>query len=136
MNCSLSRLSLLAAVAVASMLSSPQVSSAERGWFTTAVSIYPNAERLSCGLCHNKYDGFASRNPYGLDFASASGNVSQKLMAIEGIDSDGDGTPNGLELMTGAGFMPGFTCDTLQDLRNAPADIADFVDPERRSSGR
>jgi len=91
--------------------------------------MYPNAERLNCGLCHNRYNGFASRNPYGLAFQNASGNVTQKLMAVEGIDSDGDGTLNGMEIMTGAGFMPGFTCDTYQNLSNAPADIADFVDP-------
>ena len=69
----------------------------------------PLAEK-SCGICHISDSDFAF-NPYGKDVKKAmtdsgSKEVTGELLAsIEGLDSDGDGTPNGREIA--AGTFPG-----------------------------
>lgn len=94
---------------------------------------YPSATRLAtCGTCHNDFTGDDStNNAYGSAFQDAGGASDQTaaLLAIEGLDSDGDGTTNVAEITTGAGFMPGFDCTSSAAAVNAPPDLADYVDP-------
>jgi hypothetical protein len=82
-------------------------------------------------LCHRNFTNFGSVNPYGAAFRSAggTGNPSAGLADIEDLDSDGDGTTNLDEIMTASGFYPGYTCETYGNTVNAPADLADYVDP-------
>jgi len=95
---------------------------------------YPSATKLdSCGVCHQNFTNPGARNPYGLAWADAGGtsNPAAAFAALEGPqdDEDGDGTSNLAEIMTGSGFMPGWSCDTYTTASNAPSDLADFVDP-------
>jgi len=91
------------------------------------VATYPSATNLeSCGTCHVSFDGSnASTNPYGAAFGAAGFSFA----AIEGDDSDGDGTSNIDEINSDAGFFPGWTCESYTSAENAPVDLADFVDP-------
>lgn len=94
--------------------------------------LYPSATRLAtCGTCHTDFTDDSPRNPYGAAFEGAGGqsNQSAALLAIEDLDSDGDGTTNVAEITTGAGFMPGYDCTNYTTTINAPADLADYVDP-------
>jgi cytochrome c553 len=97
------------------------------------VGQYPNATRLNtCGTCHNDFSGpSAGLNPYGTAFLNADGltDPAAAMTAIEGNDSDGDGSTNVQEMTTGAGFLPGWTCDTAASASNPPTNILDFVDP-------
>lgn len=93
---------------------------------------YPSATRLvTCGMCHKNFVDFAAFNPYGAAFSRAGGadGPEAAMTAIEGEDSDGDGTSNLDEILTDLGFFPGWSCDNLHEALNAPEDLADFVDP-------
>lgn len=74
--------------------------------------------------------GSGSRNPYANAFRDAGGpdNPSAGFAAIEGAFSDSDNT-NNLDEIT-ARFMPGISCDNIGATSNAPADLADYVDPQ------
>lgn len=91
------------------------------------VATYPSATNLeTCGTCHVSFDGSnAATNAYGAAYASAGFSFA----AIEGDDSDGDGTSNIDEINSGSGFFPGWTCENYTSAENAPVDLADFVDP-------
>jgi hypothetical protein len=87
---------------------------------------YPDATNLHvCGTCHTSFEGDVGLNPYGEAVAGAAFS----LEAVEGDDSDGDGTSNIDEINTAAGFFPGWTCETYIDAIAPPVDLADFVDP-------
>jgi len=88
---------------------------------------YPDATNLvTCGTCHVSFDGSdTATNPYGAAYAAAGFDFA----AIEGDDSDGDGTSNIDEINSDAGFFPGWTCETYTSAAAAPGDLADFVDP-------
>lgn len=101
-------------------------------WLSNFQSAYPAATRLhTCGVCHTNFFSNSPKNPYGLDFLSAGGknNPAAALAAIEGWDSDNDGTTNISEINEATGFMPGYTCSSYTSAINAPASIADYVDP-------
>ena len=95
---------------------------------------YPSAGNLrSCGTCH---EGFTSLvggvNPYGAAIAAEMGAGSGHVAAFHAVeqdDSDGDGTSNIDEILTDAGFFPGWTCETYTSALNAPVDLVDLVDP-------
>ena len=91
------------------------------------IAQYPAATNLeTCGTCHASFDGSnASTNPYGAAFATAGFSFT----AIEGDDSDGDGTSNIDEINSDAGFFPGWTCETYTTAQSAPGNLADLVDP-------
>lgn len=95
---------------------------------------YPSGTNLrTCGTCH---EGFTSLvggvNPYGAaiaaEMSAGSGHVAA-FHAVEQDDSDGDGTSNIDEILTDAGFFPGWTCETYIGALNAPVDLVDLVDP-------
>jgi cytochrome c553 len=121
-----------ALVCALALLIGAKVAEAKSQWLSSFTSRYPTATELTtCGVCHNNFNNNSSRNPYGQAFAAAGGknNPAAGFAAIENDDSDGDGTSNLDEIMTGAGFYPGWTCDNLSSATNEPADIADHVDP-------
>ena len=91
----------------------------------------------SCGLCHNDFNGGGPLNAYGAAFAaqpnhSGSGAIAAAI-AIEGLDSDGDGTTNLAEI--NARTMPGFSCSTYTQAVNAPAGLVNYVDPNQPGCG-
>jgi len=59
-------------------------------WRGTYVDICPDLATTSCTLCH---DGAPALNAYGAEMGSMN------FVAIEGIDSDGDGRTNGEEIL-------------------------------------
>jgi hypothetical protein len=84
----------------------------------------------SCGLCHNDFGGGGPGNSYYDDFLAGLDmglNTIEALMAIEGDDSDGDGTSNLDEI--NLLFMPDWNCDNLGQADGAPADLNTYVDP-------
>lgn len=99
-------------------------------WVTDVTDRYPSATNLGdCGTCHNSFTSASQGlNPYGDAVGEESGTVDERLAAVEGDDSDGDGETNLAEIMTGSGFEPGWDCDSYESASNAPADLADFVD--------
>ena len=110
----------------------PNLAIAKSGWVGDFIGEYPTATRLhNCGVCHVNFSQKSARNAYGIAFKDAGGknNPVAGLRAIEGDDSDGDGTTNLAEIMLQAGFMPGYDCDNYTNTTNAPADLADYVDP-------
>lgn len=96
----------------------------------------------TCGVCHNDFGGRGPGNPYYTDFlAGLDGglNETQALQAIEGDDSDGDGTIN-RNTVTVDGeidilFMPGWNCDNLGAAIDEPLDLANYVDPSNPGCG-
>lgn len=86
----------------------------------------------SCGLCHNDFYGGGPLNSYGAAFAaqpSHSSNPAAAAVAIESLDSDGDGATNLAEI--NARTFPGYSCTTFAAARNAPGDLANYIDPAR-----
>jgi hypothetical protein len=98
----------------------------------TVVGQYPTATNLeTCGTCHTSFTSAPGLNPFGGAFLDAGGlaDPAAALTAIEGADSDGDGTSNIDEINTDSGFFPGWTCATYVDAQSAPVDLANLVDP-------
>ncbi|UCD11429.1 MAG: choice-of-anchor D domain-containing protein, partial [Nitrospinaceae bacterium] len=93
----------------------------------------PVSDINNCALCHADVDSFATPHQFALDFMAAGKNEAA-FSTIENLDSDGDGTSNGDEILQG--FFPGISCDDLaggNPISDWPADknIADFVDPAK-----
>jgi len=102
------------------------------GLVDALVAEYPSATNLAtCGTCHMSFTSSSGLNSYGDDYLNAGGlaDPSGAMMAIEGDDSDRDGTSNIDEILTDAGFFPGWTCETYTNALNAPGDLVDLVDP-------
>lgn len=87
-------------------------------------STYPDsrtAELGSCQTCHLSSGGGSTFNPYGdslrengaagVGFSCANGDFGAALVAVEGLDSDGEGNSNLVEIQ--ASTQPGW-CDTEQ----------------------
>ena len=131
------RFTSLIAVA-AGLLLQAAVAGAFPGLTDSVIAQYPAATNLeTCGTCHTSFNSAPSLNPYGAAFSTAGGlgDPAAAFTAIEGDDSDGDGATNGAEINTGAGFFPGWTCETYLDAQNPPVDLADLVD-ERAAQWR
>lgn len=110
----------------------PKVAGAEPSWLGEFIGEYPSATRLhTCGVCHTNFSQESSKNAYGKAFEEADGedNALSAMRAIEGDDSDRDGTSNLAEIMAENGFMPGYTCANYANTTNAPANLAFYVDP-------
>lgn len=127
---------------------------AEPDALSAFIARYPTAFTLfTCGTCHLDFDGPIddapvaaataaggvgdATNAYGHAFGESNGltNPDAALLAIEGNDSDGDGTSNGIEILTMTGFHPGYRCDTYANAVNPPADLAFCVDPGEPGCG-
>ena len=81
----------------------------------------------SCGVCHFNFNGAGPRTPYGEDFRLNNYDAS----AITNLDSDNDGSSNGVETGINTLTMPGLNCTNYIQSINAPANLADYVDPAR-----
>jgi len=124
--------SLALGTCCATLLALPPVAEARPEYVAPFAARYPSATDLSsCGTCHTSFFGGTARNAYGAAFEAADGKDNQNaaLLVIEALDSDGDGTTNIAEISTGSGFMPGYSCATYTGATDAPADLADYVDP-------
>jgi len=107
---------LLAALAVlAALVAAPQAH-ATSGYNSTWQSLYPGSasdSNAGCQLCHG--NSTQNINPYGFAMAQcngASGSITQRIQAIEGQDSDGQGDSNITEI--NANTQPGWTTGAMQ----------------------
>jgi hypothetical protein len=112
-------------------------------------NVYPAAEDTTvldelpsnanhCGVCHLNFDGGGPRNAYGLAVEVNLNNYPNEediFPAIEGLDSDGDGFTNGVEITDTANFsntptFPGLAPgDTNSVLNVSIADIRGHLKP-------
>jgi len=79
----------------------------------------------SCGLCHVDFNGGGQRTSYGEDYR----NNNYIAANIGILDSDGDGFTNDQEAAASTLTHPGYSCNEQFSVVNAPANIADFLDP-------
>ncbi len=107
----LATLVFLLIVVTLSWAARPGISAALMAYLDLARSQYPvivGSRIDNCRLCHVSAAGGGLRNNYGSDWAAAGGN-SAAFVAIEGMDSDGDGYNNVSEIE--ALFYPGNAAD-------------------------
>ncbi len=99
-------------------------------WKTAVEDAYPTATNThTCGTCHENF-GSGRRNSFGRAVGNnPGGDKVDRLISLELVDSDGDGSTNVEEFMAGAGFFPGYTCDNYQDTSNGPQNLVDLVEP-------
>jgi hypothetical protein len=89
------------------LLTTPTTSHARSGYKTEFLNLYgwaANTKLDSCALCHGATKSI--RNSYGLDMEAwldSGKGVSQSLLMIDGLDSDGDGWIN-LDEINGVTF--------------------------------
>ena len=90
---------LVSVVLATLALSLPLTSEASMASYRNFKKQYPSFKAMACTICH---DGEAPRlNAYGVDLQKAG----QAFVAIEDLDSDGDGVKNGDEIR--ANTLPG-----------------------------
>lgn len=90
-------------ILLAALMSILPLPAMAKGSYLSAFSArYPNSTldtTQNCAICHLNGDTESGLfTSYGGDFESASGTVAQRFAAIEGSDSDGDGSTNLAEL--------------------------------------
>ncbi len=84
------------------------IAKAHVNYFESWETRYPNSSTkdASCELCHGGKT--ETLNAYGHDICVIDDDeISDRLAAVESLDSDGDGTSNLIEIMTNA--QPGWT---------------------------
>jgi hypothetical protein len=109
---------LIAGLALITGLANLQPAFAANSYLNTWSSLYPGSasgNNASCQLCHG--DSTQDINPYGYAMAlcnGATGTISQRILAIEGQNSDGDaGGFTNLEEIN-ANAQPGWTTTAVQ----------------------
>jgi len=99
---------------VAALVTAPS-SHATSGYLSTWSGLYSGSasdNNASCQLCHGS--STQNINPYGLAMAQcngATGTITQRIQAIEGQDSDGQGDSNLTEINANA--QPGWTAGAM-----------------------
>ena len=114
---------------------------------STFFSEYPSAEHTQldslasdanhCGVCHFDFGGGGPRNPYGLGVEVGRNNGLTDLQAIQAIhddDSDGDGYPNSVEILSllfaNTPTFPGLTAGNKGSTSNIPiGEIEPYLTP-------
>ena len=51
-----------------------------------------------CGICHYDFGGGGLKNDYGLAVGGTPSQSTEEILALDGLDSDGDGFANGVEI--------------------------------------
>ncbi len=92
-----------------------------------------------CGVCHFDFSGGGTRNPYGLSVEATTNRDKDDILGLDGLDSDGDGFNNGIEITDTATFsntptFPGLTPANLSNVSNVDtADIQGHLVPSTGS---
>ncbi|HUU82699.1 MAG TPA: Ig-like domain-containing protein [Phycisphaerae bacterium] len=87
-----------------------------------------------CGVCHFDFGGGGTRNPFGLAVEATDRSVAA-ILGLDGLDSDGDGFSNGIEITDTVNFVntptfPGLTPANLASVSNVDlADIQPYLLP-------
>ena len=109
---------IMAALVVLAALAAAPSAHATSGYLSTWSGLYPGSasdDNAGCQLCHG--NSTQNINPYGYAMAQcngATGTITQRIQAIEGVNSDGDagGFTNLQE--TNANTQPGWTTGAMQ----------------------
>jgi hypothetical protein len=125
---------LLALASFAASLVTTDIADARPGYFEQLKSHYAIAEGSNldaCGVCHFRWSGTGSRNPYGSTVEQQlylGKNILQSLIAVEAMDPDEDGYTSGDELIN---FMtlPGYNCDNFISASGAPTGYDTYITP-------
>lgn len=101
------------ALAVIALLTSSVQVWGFSSYLTTWQTLYPasTSDGASCALCHASTSDTSRWNGYGWDFRlalEAGASATDALIAIESLDSDGEGTYTNIEEIT-ADAQPGWT---------------------------
>lgn len=125
------KLLLMAAIVCSLTLPTADAADAMSTYVDDVKAAYPTATNLAnCGTCHKDFNDYADLNVYGQQLTEAVGDTTAaRLQAIENLDADGDGVSNIDEILTKAGFFPGYSCLTYLEATNAPDKLANMVDP-------
>jgi hypothetical protein len=87
-----------------------------------------------CGVCHFDFSGGGTRNPYGLAVGETDFS-SEAILALGGLDSDGDGFSNDVEITDLINFVntptfPGLTPANVVNVSNVEvADLQEYLVP-------
>lgn len=116
---------LMPLLGAALMVAAPSVQ-AQRSYLGTWSGIYPTSSsdnNAACALCHNDISG-GGLNPYGNDIANSSaGTITNRIIDVQGDDSDSDSTGSSNIFEINANTQPGWTNATVIP------DIDGFADP-------
>ena len=99
----------------------------------TAIETVPS-HPTHCGVCHFDFGGGGTRNPYGLA-VEATDRSTAAILGLGGLDSDGDGFSNDIEITDLANFVntptfPGLTPSIVGQVSNVDlADIQNYLVP-------
>ena len=107
----------LAGAGALTMIAFQSPAHATSGYLSTWGSLYPASasdNNAGCQLCHG--NSTQNINPYGFALAQcngATGTITQRIQAAEGLNSDGD--PGGFTNLeeTNAGTQPGWTTGAM-----------------------
>ena len=92
-----------------------------------------------CGMCHFRFSGGGPRNAYGQAVEGTDLSV-EAILALGGLDSDGDGFTNDEELrgvFLNTPTFPGLTSDNVESVSVVDVnEIVDFLVPEESSEFR
>jgi len=97
----------------------------------THFGIVDDSNLDACYVCHLRYAGTGTRNPFGYSvqqYLYAGKSIQESLMLVEDLDSDGDGFTN-IEELTVELTLPGFSCENFEDAVGAPLGFDSFVTP-------
>jgi len=86
----------------------PQQAGARNPYRKAFFEAYPSANNTQlddvpshsghCGVCHFDFSGGGPRNLYGLDVEATPNRDKSDILSLDGLDSDGDGFNNEMEI--------------------------------------
>ncbi|MCC6358159.1 MAG: hypothetical protein IT450_05410 [Phycisphaerales bacterium] len=136
----------IAALLVGTLLINVPAASGRQTYRRNFFTAYPQAvgTRLDvlngsqhCGVCHYNFNGGGARNPYGLAVEATPNRSSSEILALGGIDSDGDGFASVIEILDPQGLyaniptFPGLTAGNVGQATNVNlALITNYLTPE------
>lgn len=124
----------VAAAVVAATLAAAGIAEARPAYFEAFKTLYGigDGDNLNaCGVCHFRWTGTGARNPFGTSVEQqlyVGKSITQSLMDVEGLDSDGDTFSNGDEIMTYM-TLPGYSCDTFFLAVSPPLGYDTYITP-------
>jgi hypothetical protein len=99
--------------------------------FTAHYGIVEGDELYACGVCHIKWTGTGSRNPYGHTIEQQlylAKSIIQSLDDAGPMDPDGDGYSSVDEILTYM-TLPGYNCENFVLAQGAPTGYDTYITP-------
>lgn len=99
--------------------------------FKLQYGVNPGDNLDACGVCHFRWSGTGSRNPYGTTVEQQlyiGKTISQSLTDVEGMDPDGDGYTSGDEILNYM-TLPGYNCTNFVQAIQPPVGYDTYITP-------